>query len=257
MAACSHTRGGFGLRDKRLIEEILPLEAISEESVKEKNIKRGHISTLHVWWARKPLVACRAAVFSSLVKDPQDYEKRKDVLDFTKDLCKWENSLNQKMLRRAKRYIRESIGNEEPKFLDSFAGMGSIPLEALRLGCKTYSLDLNPVAVLINKAILEYPQKYGRATRKSKGKLMEHRGGPNPKTVDQPEFTPSGKRTQNGLFHQAAQSFKAGGPPERVKVYEKKRRGVWAYWGIYRLVDSWREPSGKRKVFKFRLEAAE
>ena len=86
--------------------------------------------------------------------------------------------------------------------------------------------------------------------------VPKRKGRPDPKTVDQLEFTPTGSRTQNGLFHQAAQSFKAGKRlAEFVKVYEKKSRGVWTYWGVFRLVDSWRELSNKRKVFKFRLKA--
>ena len=87
--------------------------------------------------------------------------------------------------------------------------------------------------------------------------IPNRRGGPNPKHVDQPEFTPRGERTQNGFFHRAAQSYKARkSPAESVRVYEKIKRGMWKYHGVFRLVDSWREMSDGRRVFKFRLEAA-
>lgn len=160
------------MRDKRLIEEALPLEAISEESVREKNIRHGHISTLHVWWARRPLAACRAAIFGALVRDPADEKERKKMLDFVKDLCKWESSLNPRILNKAKDLIKKHSGGKTPKVLDCFAGGGAIPLEALRLGCETYALEYNPVAVLIEKATLEYPQKYGRERRETNETLL-------------------------------------------------------------------------------------
>ncbi|MCD6241712.1 DUF1156 domain-containing protein [Candidatus Bathyarchaeota archaeon] len=153
--------------DKRLIEVCFPIKEVSAESVREKNIRHGHISTLHIWWARRPLAACRAAIFASLVKDPGDEKKRQELTKFIVKLCRWENSLNKQIIEKARKLIRENYPNAPPKLLDCFAGGGSIPLEALRLGCETYALEYNPVAVLILKATLEYPQKYGKAKRKS------------------------------------------------------------------------------------------
>ncbi|MBO3798317.1 MAG: DUF1156 domain-containing protein [Thermoproteota archaeon] len=146
--------------EKRLIEVDFPLKEVSEESVKEKNIRHGHISTLHIWWARRPLAASRATTYAALVPAPKDQEELRKKLDFIAKLSKWENSLNKDLIEQARREIREFFNGEAPKVLDCFAGGGSIPLEALRLGCETYALEYNPVAVLILKAVLEYPQKY-------------------------------------------------------------------------------------------------
>ena len=118
--------------DKRLIEVCFPIKEVSAESVREKNIRHGHISTLHIWWARRPLAACRAAIFASLVKDPGDEKKRQELMKFIVELCKWENSLNKQIIERARKLIRENYPNAPPKLLDCFAGGGSIPLEALR-----------------------------------------------------------------------------------------------------------------------------
>jgi adenine-specific DNA methylase len=148
--------------DKRLIEVDFPLREVSEESVREKNIRHGHISTLHIWWARRPLAASRATTYAALVPAPKDDKELKEKLKFIAELSKWENSLNEKLIEKARKDIREFFGGRIPKVLDCFAGGGSIPLEALRLGCETYALEYNPVAVLILKAVLEYPQKYGK-----------------------------------------------------------------------------------------------
>jgi adenine-specific DNA methylase len=176
---------------KRLIEVAFPLREVSAQSAREKSIRHGHISTLHIWWARRPLAACRAAIFAALVPDPDDpacpppfrslveelvrdakweaYDRqgphpplRRRLLGFVADLCKWGNSNNQRLLEIARRLIREANGGQPPKVLDPFAGGGSIPLEALRLGCEAHASDLNPVAVLILKCTVEYPQKYGQ-----------------------------------------------------------------------------------------------
>jgi adenine-specific DNA methylase len=148
--------------DKRLIEVDFPLKEVSEESVREKNIRHGHISTLHIWWARRPLAASRATTYAALVPAPRDDKELKEKLKFIAELSKWENSLNEKLIEKARKDIREFFDGRVPKVLDCFAGGGSIPLEALRLGCETYALEYNPVAVLILKAVLEYPQKYGK-----------------------------------------------------------------------------------------------
>ena len=145
--------------EQRLIEVDLPLKEVSEESVREKNIRHGHISTLHIWWARRPLAASRATTYTALIPAPKDRQELRKKLKFIAELSKWESSLDMGLIEQARRDIREYFKGA-PKVLDCFAGGGSIPLEALRLGCETYALDYNPVAVLILKATLEYPQKY-------------------------------------------------------------------------------------------------
>ena len=150
---------------KKFIEYDLPLKEISEESAREKNIRHGHPSTLHIWWARRPLAASRATAFAALIDDPgpENPEKRKEIYELIKEIAPWEavKDGNSKAIKRAQEMIKEQYGDNPPKVLDPFAGGGSIPLEALRLGCETYASDLNPVAVLIEKATLEWPQKFG------------------------------------------------------------------------------------------------
>ena len=143
---------------KRLIEHRLPLNEVSTESAREKSIRHGHISTLHIWWARRPLAASRAAVFATLVPDTdENYE-------LVKKIVPWEavKDGNNADILEARRRVLEANGGVPPKVLDPFGGGGAIPLEALRLGCEVYSLDLNPVAHIIQKATLEFPQKYGQ-----------------------------------------------------------------------------------------------
>jgi adenine-specific DNA methylase len=151
---------------KRLIEEDFPLREVSEESVREKNIRHGHISTLHIWWARRPLAASRATSYAALTPAPQSHDELRRKLELVAELSKWENSLNQRLMENARREIREFFRGKAPKVLDCFAGGGAIPLETLRLGCETYALEYNPVAVLILKAMLEYPQKFGKGKTK-------------------------------------------------------------------------------------------
>ena len=147
---------------RRFIEESFPVKEVGQESTREKNIRHGHISTLHIWWARRPLAASRATIYASLIPAPKDELERNNRLAFIIDLCKWENSLNRTIIEKARRDILASNGGRPPRVLDPFGGGGSIPLEALRLGCEVYSGDYNPVAVLIQKCTLEYPQKYGK-----------------------------------------------------------------------------------------------
>lgn len=130
---------------KRLIESRLPLLEVSTESAREKSIRHGHISTLHIWWARRPLAASRAAVFGTLVDDTdENYE-------LVKDIVPWEavKDGNSEAVLKARAAVLKANGGVPPKVLAPFGGGGAIPLEALRLGCETYSLDLNPVAHLI------------------------------------------------------------------------------------------------------------
>jgi len=150
-------------KDKRFIEETFPVKEISEISAKEKNIRHGHISTLHIWWARRPLASSRATSYAALIPLPQMSKDREDKKDFIVRLSKWENSLNLENIQKARKEILQANGGKPPKVLDPFAGGGAIPLEALRLGCEVYAGDYNPVAVLILKCVLEYPQKFGRA----------------------------------------------------------------------------------------------
>jgi putative DNA methylase len=172
---------------KKLIEVALPLDAINKESAREKSIRHGHPSTLHLWWARRPLAACRAVLFAQLVDDPSEYmpdeksadEERQRLFDLIEELVKWENINNEEVLDKArleiacsvardlgepvpvgKEAIREFLATKAPPVLDPFAGGGSIPLEAQRLGLRAYASDLNPVAVLINKALIEIPPKF-------------------------------------------------------------------------------------------------
>ena len=225
---------------KKLIEVALPLAAINAESAREKSIRHGHPSTLHLWWARRPLAACRAVLFSSLVDDPDsdpqylkadgtvDEEaagiKRADLFNLIEELVMWENSNNADVIRTARAEIARCVASRlietgalkketaigpqvtaydlvirghcrpiptgldtkvgrvrfsfdvsrlppaevvnaflaehAPPVLDPFAGGGSIPLEAQRLGLRAYASDLNPVPVLINKALIEIPPKF-------------------------------------------------------------------------------------------------
>ncbi|BDQ01545.1 DUF1156 domain-containing protein [Ignavibacterium sp.] len=149
--------------DKRFIEEIFPVKEVSVISAKEKNIRHGHISTLHIWWARRPLASSRATNYAALIPAPKNQKEAEEKKKFIIEFSKWENSLREDLIEKARKDILEANGGVPPKVLDPFGGGGSIPLEALRLGCETYSMDYNPVAVLIQKCTLEYPQKYGNA----------------------------------------------------------------------------------------------
>ncbi len=156
---------------KKLIEVAIPLEKINEASAREKSIRHGHPSTLHLWWARRPLAACRAVLFAQLVDDPSSHPdkfptpeaveaERKRLFDIIEKLVIWENSTNEEVLERARVEIRKSCGGELPPVYDPFSGGGSIPLEAQRLGLPAYGSDLNPVAVMIGKAMIEIPPKF-------------------------------------------------------------------------------------------------
>ena len=166
-------------RRKRLIEVAFPLEEVSAHSRREKNIRKAHISTLHIWWARRPLAACRAFIYASLVNDPSSDAEREELLKEVADLASWDavrhpdrivrkksdggtNLTGTQLLERARHRILNDNEGKPPKLLDPFAGGGAIPLEGMRLGCEVEASDLNPVAVLILKGTVEYPQKYGQ-----------------------------------------------------------------------------------------------
>jgi len=173
------------LENKTFIEVSFPVKAVSEHSAREKNIRHGHISTLHIWWARRPLASSRSTIYAALVPEPKDEQERLARARFIHELCKWENSLNIYYIERARKDILKANGGKPPRVLDPFAGGGAIPLEALRLGCETYSSDLNPVAVLIEKATLEFPQKYGKLVkRKEKTPVGEAEREVNPLLED-------------------------------------------------------------------------
>jgi putative DNA methylase len=174
---------------KKLIEVALPLEAINVASAKEKSIRHGHPSTLHLWWARRPLAAARAVIFAQMVDDPSanpdlfptekaQEKERQRLFKIIEQLVLWENTTNERVLQAARDEIwqswRRACANNAdhprakelfnrhklPPFYDPFAGGGALPLEAQRLGLDAYASDLNPVAVLINKAIIEIPPKF-------------------------------------------------------------------------------------------------
>jgi putative DNA methylase len=174
---------------KKLIEVALPLDAINKASAREKSIRHGHPSTLHLWWARRPLAAARAVIFAQMVDDPSAHpdlfttekaqeKERQRLFKIIEELVKWENTTNEKVLQQARDEIWQSWRytcaenadhprakelfdrHKLPAFHDPFAGGGSIPLEAQRLGLESYASDLNPVAVLINKAMIEIPPKF-------------------------------------------------------------------------------------------------
>ena len=174
---------------KKLIEVALPLDAINAAAAKEKSIRHGHPSTLHLWWARRPLAAARAVLFAQLVDDPSSRPElfpteeeqaleRQRLFRIIEESVKWENTTNERVIEAAREEIRESWrrtceDNQDhpdaedlfdperlPAFHDPFAGGGSIPLEAQRLGLEAHASDLNPVAVLINKAMIEIPPRF-------------------------------------------------------------------------------------------------
>ncbi len=157
---------------KKLIEVAIPLEAINAASAYEKMPGIGaHPRGLHQYWARRPLVACRAILFAQLVDDPsshpdlfptlEDQEtERQRLFKIIEELVKWENSTNEEVLERARAEIRRSCSGTLPPIYDPFSGGGSIPLEAQRLGLPAFGSDLNPVAVLIGKAMIEIPPKF-------------------------------------------------------------------------------------------------
>ncbi|CAA7614895.1 DUF1156 domain-containing protein [Magnetospirillum sp. SS-4] len=212
---------------KKLIEVAIPLEKINAAAAKEKSIRHGHPSTLHLWWARRPLATCRAVLFAQLVDDPSSHPdkfpteeavdaERQRLFRIIEDLVIWENSTNEEVLERARAEIRRSCGGVLPPVYDPFSGGGSIPLEAQRLGLPAYGSDLNPVAVMIGKAMIEIP----------------------PKFKDMPPIHPGPKERQ---FYRNAE-----GLAEDVKYYgEWMREKAWERVGhLYPQVDLPKEHGG-------------
>lgn len=149
----------IGNSPKRLIEDFLPIVEISYHAAREKSIRDGHISTLHLWWARRPLAAARAAVAGALLPAPDSPAKRQRLTELLAGACAWNGSETQ--ISELRRMILANNGGVPPKVLDMFAGGGAIPLEAARLGCESYAVDLNPVAHIVELCTLVYPQTYG------------------------------------------------------------------------------------------------
>lgn len=160
-----------GAPRRKLIEVSLPLEDINRESAREKSIRHGHPSTLHLWWARRPLASARAVLFAQLVDDPSSHPdrfateeeqkaERERLHGIIRRLVVWENVGDEKLLAEAHAEILRSTDGNPPAILDPFAGGGTIPLEAQRLGLEAHASDLNPVAVLINKTLIEIPPKF-------------------------------------------------------------------------------------------------
>ena len=214
---------------KKLIEVSLPLETINAEASREKSIRHGHPSTLHLYWARRPLAAARAVLFAQLVDDPssrpdefptieeQDAERAR-LHALLEQLVVWENSNDERLLRQAREEIRKSNNGELPPVLDPFAGGGAIPLEAQRLGLEAHASDLNPLAVLINKALIEIP----------------------PRFADRPPVYPGSAETRNGWS-------RADGLAEDVRQY-----GAWmldeARARIGRLYPKVKAPDGTERT---------
>ena len=155
--------------DRRLIEDSLPLEVISEQSAREKRIRSGHISTLHIWWARRPLAAMRAVIFASLIPAPKDDAERDYLHKLIADIVNWDSvkNGNSPRIEEARALIRKHYPDAPPKVLDPFMGGGSTGLEALRLGANAYGVELNPIAYIIQLCTLVYPQTYGHLIPRS------------------------------------------------------------------------------------------
>jgi adenine-specific DNA methylase len=148
--------------ERRLIEEALPLEEVNAASAREKTLRHGHISTMHLWWARRPLAMSRAVVLATLLPEPGNDSRRQEILDLISQASEFESASDPSLMNPLRRLLADAYPDGPPKVLDCFAGGGAIPLEALRLGCETTALEINPVAHLIEKGCLEYPQRYGK-----------------------------------------------------------------------------------------------
>ena len=181
-------------RRKRLIEVAFPLEEVSADARIDKYRSAPHPQTLHPWWARRPLAACRSFIYASLIDDPSTDMEREQLLREVADLASWDvvrhpervvreeaqggsGLTGTQLLMRARQRILDDNGGKPPRFADPFGGGGAIPLEALRLGCEVEASDLNPVAVLILKGTVEYPQRFGQPNSRPVPKYIHE--GPN------------------------------------------------------------------------------
>ncbi|MCL6615167.1 MAG: DUF1156 domain-containing protein, partial [Firmicutes bacterium] len=253
----------------RLIEHAFPLKQASLDSVHEKNVRHGHISTLHIWPARRPLAACRAALIATLLPDPGDPEKRRElcekiggkvvkrierkkmpdgrIVEREKEetvggILHWgRETENKELLEWFRQEIRKAYGGRAPKVLDPFAGGGSIPLEAMRLGCEVTAVDINPVAWFILKCTLEYPQKLAGKTHPLPDFVLEdkefmeafykahpHLAGtlaPAGKRNRERQSGPSGELQQGALFE--AQRDGEARAPEADLAWHVRAWGRW------------------------------
>ena len=273
----------------------LPLEAINRESAREKSIRHGHPSTLHLWWARRPLAAARAVLFAQLVDDPSSHPdqfpteeaqraERERLHGIIERLVVWENIRDEQLLAEAHEEILKSTDGNPPPILDPFAGGGTIPLEAQRLGLEAHASDLNPVAVLINKALIEIPPKFaGRppvfpgladsADRRLGGRRRPRRGRARLRRVDarrgreahRPPL-PEGdaRRRQRGDRHRLDLGAHGDLPQPGVRNRDAagaswwlgKKKGKEAYV-IPLIVADPEHPSGKRVEFEIGHGTAE
>ncbi|MFZ1446668.1 MAG: DUF1156 domain-containing protein, partial [Candidatus Dechloromonas phosphoritropha] len=228
---------------KKLIEVALPLEAINKAAAREKSIRHGHPSTLHLWWARRPLAAARAVIFAQMVDDPSAHpdlfptakkqeQERQRLFRIIEQLVLWENTTNETVLQAARDEIWQSwrytcAENADhprarelfdrhvlPAFHDPFAGGGALPLEAQRLGLESYASDLNPVAVLINKAMIEIPPRFAG---KSPVSLCRHSGRSAAETRNPEDELDSRLRGNDELFMREWKG--AQGLAEDVRYY--------------------------------------
>ncbi|MBM3206924.1 MAG: DUF1156 domain-containing protein, partial [Candidatus Staskawiczbacteria bacterium] len=148
--------------ERRFIEEYFPLNAVGESSISEGG--KDHIKSIHVWWARRPLAASRASIYSSLILFNKNENNIEKTSEFIQKLSDWKNSVDHSIIFKARKEILKQFNNLPPRILDPFSGGGAIPLEALRLGCETYASDYNPISVFLLKCTLEYPQKFASIT---------------------------------------------------------------------------------------------
>ena len=248
----------MSMQRKKLIEVALPLEAINREAAREKSIRNGQPSTLHLWWARRPLAAARAVIFAQMVDDPasvpeefptpevQEAERQR-LFRLIEELVKWENTTNEDVLNRARSEIRRSWrrwckeSGEDPEtlppFHDPFAGGGALPLEAQRLGLEAHASDLNPVAVMINKAMIEIPPRFaGRPpvnpdARQNKQLLKETWCGAQGLAEDVRYY---------GQWMRDEAEKRIGHLYPKVKAVQE-RNGTWRHWDGRRDVGASRE----------------
>ncbi|HOI96201.1 MAG TPA: DUF1156 domain-containing protein [Syntrophobacter fumaroxidans] len=235
---------------KKLIEVALPLDAINKASAREKSIRHGHPSTLHLWWARRPLAAARAVIFSQMVDDPSAHpdifptakaqeKERRRLFRIIEDLVLWENTTNETVLERARDAIRQSwrytcAENADhprakelfdryklPAFHDPFAGGGALPLEAQRLGLEAYAGDLNPVAVLINKAMIEIP----------------------PKFAGKPPVNPEYRKTLHSDREQSREE-----PPRQQDLFTRQWRGARGLAEDVRYYGKWMRDEAEKRI---------
>jgi putative DNA methylase len=193
----------FLVQKRKLIEVSIPLDEINKQSAREKSIRHGHPSTLHLWWARRPLATARAVLFAQLVDDPSNFvddfreeasskgyedpdawadhrvkQERQRLFDLLTRMVNWDNLNDEDLFDQVRAEIMNSTGGNPPPILDPFAGGGTIPLEAQRLGLEAHASDLNPVAVLINKALVEIPPKFADHEPVFPGAAAQRNGWP-------------------------------------------------------------------------------